>query len=198
VLETGEVKIPYGKHVGARGYHQGSLRVWKVKTDLSNPSLTAADGGSNRVAWCSVAPLNRRLRLYAYEFNVCTNANKILFAYDLGTVKRCPEDDIKLGPTPIHFDRLQGGVFTRRGRLIISRSGPNGVFCFSAISGWCFGGKQLGDFGSAYSELEGVTVRPWQFNGVSANVHLLELDNDAGNKDDCYVHSFNVPDPGRL
>lgn len=32
---------------------------------------------------------------------------------------------------------------------------------------------------------------------VGASVHVLELDNDAGG-DDCYLHSFQVPEPGRL
>lgn len=199
----GEIGVP-GAHIGAPGCHegwlyvpiQGPFGVWKATTGLSSPQFIAADGGKNRFAWCDVNPLNGRL--YTCEFDIFNNANGVLFAYDRDTLERRPEDDMTLGTTPIHFDRLQGGVFTRRGRLIISRSGPNGIFCFSAVTGHCFGGRHLGDFGSTGSEVEGVTVVPVQFGGQFAHVHVLELDNDEPDKDDCYLHSFAVPDPNRL
>lgn len=132
------------------------------------------------------------------EYDHWNNANGVLFAYDRNSLERCPEDDIGLGNTPIHFDRIQGGVFTRHGRVIVSRSDPNGIFCFSTITGLCFGGRHLGDFGSSGSEVEGVTVRAWQFNGKPATVHVLELDNDWSTNDDCYLHSYSVPEPDRL
>jgi hypothetical protein len=203
----GQAFIWNGTHVGSLGCHSGwvyvavqqPFGVWKARTDLSNQKFTLADGGKDRFSWCDINPLNGRLYTCEYStFHDVNNPNGMLFAYDRDTMKRCPEDDIIIGPTPIHFDRIQGGVFTRRGRLIICRSGPNGVFCFSAITGLCLGAKQLGDFGSGGSELESVTVRTWQFNGVPAQVHLLELDNDEPDKDDCYLHSFQVPDPAQL
>jgi len=201
-----EVKIPQGSkgHVGALGCFEGRLYVaiqgphgvWQATTDFQDRFFTEAEKGAGRFPWCDVNPLNGRL--YTSEFDHWNNANGILFAYDKDTLQRCPEDDIGLGNTPIHFDRIQGGVFTRRGRVILSRSGPNGIFCFSAITGRCFGGKKLGDFGSTGSEVEGVTVRTWQFAGKPAHVHVLELDNDWADEDDCYLHSYQVPEPDRL
>lgn len=193
-----------GGHVGAPGCFEGWIYVpiqhpygvWKATVDLTSPSFHAAEQGTDRFPWCDVNPLNGRL--YTSEFDHWNNTNGVLFAYDRTTLQRCPEDDIALGSTPIHFDRIQGGVFTRRGRLILSRSGPNGIFCFSARTGHCFGGKHLGNFGSTGSEVEGVTVRSWQFSGIPAHVHVLELDNDFWNKDDCYLHSYRVPEPDRL
>jgi len=199
----GQIKVPHGAHIGAADCYagwiyvptQGPFGVWRTPTDFSSQEFLPADGGKDRFAWCAVNPLNGRL--YTCEFDIYNNANGVLYAHDRDTLVRCPEDDLPLGPTPIHFDRLQGGVFTARGRLLISRSGPNGVFCFSAVTGQCFGGRHLGNFGSTGSEGEGITVRPWQFGAQSASVHVLELDNDAGT-DDCYLHSYAVPEPDRL
>lgn len=195
---------PQGGHVGAPGCFEGWIYVpiqnpygvWKTKTNFSTHKFLPGEQGTDRFPWCDVNPLNGRL--YTSESNHWNNANGVLFAYDHETLERRPEDDIGLGNTPIHFDRIQGGVFTRRGRLIISRSGPNGIFCFSVITGLCFGGRHLGDFGSEGSEVEGVTVRSWQFDGTPAHVHVLELDNDWSSKDDCYLHSYKVPDPEHL
>ena len=200
-------KIPPGKtgHVGAPGFFDGWIYVpiqnpwgvWKASAGLdSSKFIETSEKGDDRFPWCDVNPLNGRL--YTSEFGHWNNANGILLAYDKDTLQRHPEDDIGLGTTPIHFDRIQGGVFTRRGRIILSRSGPNGIFCFSAITGHCFGGKHLGNFGSVGSEVEGVTVRSWQFNGTPAAVHVLELDNDWPDKDDCYLHSYQVPEAERL
>ncbi|NOT64320.1 MAG: hypothetical protein HOP19_29230 [Acidobacteria bacterium] len=202
-----EKKVPQGTqggHIGAPGCYEGWIYVpvqhpygvWKAKTNLSARKFLTGEQGTDRFPWCDVNPLNGRL--YTSEFDHWNNANGVLFAYDQGTLERRPEDDIGLGNTPIHFDRIQGGVFTRRGRVIISRSGPNGIFCFSSITGHCFGGRYLGDFGSTGSEVEGVTIRAWQFDGTLASVHVLELDNDWSNGDDCYLHSYWVPNSERL
>jgi hypothetical protein len=115
-----------------------------------------------------------------------------------GTLTYRPGDDIKIGPVPLDLDNVQGGTFTANGRLILVRSDFNAVFCFSSLNGHCFGAKELGDFGSDGSEVESVTLRSWQFAGVSAQVHILELDNDWPSKDDFYLHSFQLPDPERL
>lgn len=202
-----EITVPEGKqggHIGAAGCFEGWLYVpvqhpygiFKTTTNFSSKIFRSAEKGSGRFPWCDVNPLNGRL--YTSEFDHWNNSNGILFAHDIDTIERRPEDDIYLGNTPIHFDRIQGGVFTRHGRVILCRSDPNGIFCFSAITGHCFGGKYLGDFGSSYSEVESVTVRAWQFDGITANVHVLELDNDGTSKDDCYLHSFHVPYPDQL
>jgi hypothetical protein len=118
---------------------------------------------------------------------------------------RRPEDDIPLqrGPIP---NNIQGGVFTPRGRVILAsgyQSGlsinePNLLFVYSAKTGYCFGVKDLGDFGSARAEAESVTVRPWQINGALTMVHVMELDNDWSNEDDVYLHAYSVPHPELL
>ncbi|MCL1971905.1 MAG: hypothetical protein FWG57_02810 [Endomicrobia bacterium] len=215
----GEIKLPENlwkkkAHIGAPGYFDGWLYVpiqkskngwgvWKIKPNFSEHKFLPGEEGDDRFSWCDVNPLNGRL--YTSEYS---EKDKKLFAYDIETLTRRPEDDIQLGSTPIHFDEIQGGVFTIRGRLIISRSkgSSNGIFCFSAVTGHCFGGKYLGKFGSAWSELEGVTVRSLQLNGTPIHVHVLELDNDnslptcigGGGGDDCYLHSYRVPEPERL
>ena len=203
----GQIAVPQGKqggHVGAPGFFRGWLYVpiqkpygvWRTTGDFSREQWLPVDTSDNRLPWCAVNPLNGRL--YTSMFDIWSGQKAVLFAYDRDTLIRRPEDDIILGSTPIYLDRIQGGVFTVHGRVILSRSDPNGIFCFSALTGHCFGARKLGDFGSDASEAEGVTVRAWQFNGTAAHVHVLELDNDGPSKDDCYLHSFQVPDPDRL
>jgi hypothetical protein len=115
---------------------------------------------------------------------------------------RRPADDIALGPAPLPLISVQGAVFTNHARLLIvcgSTDGPpNTLSCYSSLNGHCFGAILLGNFGSSGSEAEAVTVRGWQIGGTPTPVHVLELDNDWPSKDDLYLHSFNIPDPGRL
>ena len=105
----------------------------------------------------------------------------------------CPEHNIGLGSTPIDLDNVQGGTFTDRARLILVRDDFVAVFCFSSLNGHCFGAKLIGE---DWSESEAVAVRPWNIGGGLAIVHIFELDNDI--EDDCYLHSFGIPDPARL
>jgi hypothetical protein len=201
-----EISVPQGKqggHVGAPGCFHGLVYVpiqrpygvWRTPADFSSQQWLPVDTSDNRLPWCDVNPLNGRL--YTSMFDIWSGQKAVLFAYDRDTMARRPEDDLVLGSAPLYLDRIQGGVFTVHGRIMLSRSDPNAIFCFSAVTGHCFGARTLGDFGSDGSEVEGVTVRPWHFDGVPAHLHVLELDNDVS-KDDCYLHSFRVPDPGRL
>jgi hypothetical protein len=214
-----QIKVQPGNHIGAPGYYegcvyvpiQGPFGVWKTTTDFSTSTFLAADGRENRFPWCDVNPLNGRLYTSEYD-NHCQlhkENRKVLYAYDRETMERRPEDDILLGPTPIPCCRIQGAVFTPRGRVMLVRCDPNGIFCFSTLTGHCFGAFHLGNYGSddfslpiigkvVSSEVESVTIRAWQFNGKPASIHVLELDNDNTNKDDCYLHSYSVPDPIRL
>ena len=78
------------------------------------------------------------------------------------------------------------------------------MFCFSAVNGKFLGSKSLGTYGSTDSEVESVTVRTATLvSGGDIHVHVLELDNDetwdwAGDTDDCYLHSYRVPEPDLL
>jgi hypothetical protein len=60
------------------------------------------------------------------------------------------------------------------------------------LNGHCFGALELED----YAETEAVVVRTWHFAGTITPVHILELVNDI--EDDCYLHSFAVPDSASL
>jgi hypothetical protein len=191
-----------GGHVGAAGYYggwvyvpvQNPFGVWKVSADLTRSNWMPVSTTDNRLSWCAVNPLNGRL--YTSMFDVSGEA--VLYAYDRNTMERRPEDDITINAGACGLNHVQGGVFTERGRVILSTSDPNGVFVFSARTGYCFGSQMLGDYGSTDSEVEAVTVRPWVFGNTPAHVHILELDNDFPDKDDCYLHSYWVPQPQLL
>jgi hypothetical protein len=94
----------------------------------------------------------------------------------------------------MYLDRVQGGVFTHGGRIILSRTDPNGIHCYSALNGHYFGGRELSEVDS---EGEGVTIRAWNFGALQASVHVIEQDIDA-EPSDFYLHSYGVPDPARL
>ena len=163
--------------------------LWKVSADFSQTQWLP--GPMNSFAWAAVNPLNGRM--YTSDFNMNP---PLLQAYDRFTLSRKPEDDIAFkGSIPHH---VQGGFFTARGRVILVTSDPNQLFTYSARTGVLLGSKDLGDYGSSGSEVESVTVRSWQINGVLTPVHVLELDNDIWTKDDMYLHSYWVPRPELL
>ena len=167
----------------------GTDQKWKIAAVLPTDANFASD---DLFPWCAVHPVTGLL----YTCNYGTPDR--LMAYHRETLQRQPAGDFRIGPAPIFIDRIQGGVFTAHGRLILVRSDYNAVFCFSSLNGHCFGAKALGDFGSDGSEVESVAVRSWQFDGTRAEVHILELDNDLPSGDDFDLHSFQVPDPGKL
>ncbi len=204
-VETGmrnDAGNDYHPHFGALGFHAGVLfvpiqephGVWRI--DLTNglqtwaPASALPDG--NLFPWCAVHPVTGILYTCNYD------NPPALRAYDRDTLAYRPQDDVPLLSTPIDLDHVQGGVFTDRGRLLLVRSGFNGVFCFSSLNGHCFGAKPTGDFGSTSSELEAIAVRDWQINGTATSVHLLELDNDTLNRDDVYLHSYAIAHPSQL
>ncbi|MBI4704205.1 MAG: hypothetical protein HY744_24105 [Deltaproteobacteria bacterium] len=207
-------------HVGALDYYDGWLYVaiqhpwgvWKVwAADFTGKASEwyplAEPEGSGLLAWCAVNPLNGRL--YTNYANGAGGSPKTLLAYDRDTLQRAPDDDVFLAPVvvlgekgkAIEFTETQGAVFTRNGRAIVVRGyqddESNAVWCFSSLTGHCFGGRYLGDFGSVEAEVESVAVQKLKVRGVVAHVHVLELDNDP-DPDDCYLHSFSVPFPGVL
>ncbi len=192
---------PFFAHFGGLCYFQGLLYV-PIQTPFGVWRIDIASGAqkwilatdlpeSDPFPWCSVHPVTGVL--YTSNFANVT----ALRAYDRDTLARRPADDITLGPAPLAVDSVQGASFTAHGRVVLVRSDGNALFCFSSLNGYCFGAIQLGDFGSSYSEVEAVTVRSWQIGGKLTPVHVLELDNDLS-KDDLYLHSFHIPDPGRI
>lgn len=182
-------------HVGASGYFDGKVyvaiqgphSVWSANQDFSNGLHHAFDEERNSFGWTDINPLNGRL--YTSEFR----SPIALIAYDKETLERRPDDDIPL-ESDSFLDHIQGGIFTQHGNVLLSRSDPNGVLCFSAITGSYSGAKSLGSYGHFFSETEGLTVRPWKFGSKRADVHILEKDIDLWT-DDAYLHSYAVPDP---
>jgi hypothetical protein len=195
-------------HFGAPNHHQGWIYVaiqaphgvWRFRVDHTQQEWRKADRleDGNLFAWCAVHPVTGVL--YTCNFDRPTHLRS--YKYNTDTLTYRPNDNIELGRTSLDLDKVQGGTFTSRGRLLLVRWSFNAVFCFSSLNGHCFGALKLGNFGSNSmigSEVEGITVRNWSFDGVSAHIHILELDKDAGNPaDDFYLHSYQVPDPDRL
>jgi hypothetical protein len=196
---AGQPRDDWGKgesqpHFGAPCVHEGVLYVpvqaprgvWRLDTKTAeqhwlNPSELPE---GNLFPWCAIHPVTGML--YTSNFD----HPKVLRAYIRDTLEYRKEHNIGLGATPMYLDRVQGGTFTDHGRLILVRDDYVAVFCFSSLNGHCFGAKRIGE---DWSESESVTVRHWDLQGSLTSVHVLELANDIA--DDCYVHSFSVPDP---
>jgi len=192
----------FNPHFGALCFFDGRLFVptqwpfgiWRINLQTHAQAwshVVLPDNENNQFPWCAIHPVTGVLYTANYD------TPQALRAYDRSNLARRPADDIRLGPAPLPLDHVQGGTFTPRGRVLLVRSDDNAVFCYSSLNGHCFGARTLGDFGSAGSEVEAVTVRNWQINGVPTPLHIAELDNDVS-QDDFYLHSFNVPEPGRL
>lgn len=198
----------WNPHFGAPSFDDGWIRVpiqnprgvWRFRTDGSAQTWQKAqklpDDEDDLWAWCAVHPVNGLL----YTCNSSSTRPRRVRAYDPITLVRFPEHDIPLGKAPLDLHRVQGGTFTRHGRLILVRWSFNAVFIYSSLNGFCFGARKLGDFGSTGSEVESVTIRTWKHDGTLAPVHIMELDNDAATEgtDDFYLHSYSVPNPAAL
>lgn len=185
-------------HLGALCVHentlyvpvQGPRGVWRInlKTAAQTWLHPSKLNDNDLFPWCAIHPVTGLL----YTANYHTPDK--LHAYDRETLQRRSDHDVPLAKPAIYLDYVQGGTFTDRGRLILVRDSYNAVFCFSSLNGHCFGSKKIGE---DWSEVESVTVRPWNFSGGHASVHIFELDNDPGTHD-CYLHCFEIPDPSRL
>jgi hypothetical protein len=187
----------WSPHLGAGCYLDGSIYVpiqnpmglWRVNLATGAQTWRPAHDPprDNMFPWCAVHPVTGLL----YTSNA--DAPFELNAYDRETLDYRPNENIRLGASPVALDAVQGAVFTKRGRVIlVCGNDLEAVFCYSALNGHLFGLKGLDE----YSETEAVIVRAWKLNGVWTQVQILELDNDI--EDDCYLHSWAVPDPARL
>ncbi len=202
--------VPTNSHFGAPGYYDGWVYVplqnphgvWKFAADLSLQAwlpVQEVDLPDNDMfPWCAVYPVNGLL--YTSNFG----DPFYLRAYDRDTLVRHPDSDILIdrARSPIRVNKIQGGLFTPMGRAILvsgeQNTEYNNIFCFSAFNGYCFGASSLGDYGTAWSEVESVAYLPLTVRDVVAPIHVLELDNDLSNKDDIYLWSFSVPIPELL
>jgi hypothetical protein len=190
-------------HFGAPCFRNGHLHVpiqspqalWRLAPDGSNQTvilLAAEDQVSGAMPWCDIHPVTDLL--YTSKYDISQNDWPTLFAYQWQQMTRVPTADISLQKGSMYLDRVQGGVFTERGRVILTRYDPNRIHCYSSLNGYYFGGRELSEIDS---EGEGVTIRAWNFGSSQATVHILEQDMDAG-PNDFYLHSYSVPEPGRL
>lgn len=185
---------------------QGPYGVFRISTALGDanwmaPETVEGHPDPNHFAWCSVNPLNGRLYTAPFEADTL----RICWAFDVVSLKRCPEDDIVLGPSTLNLsdagDRgVQAAVFTSRGHLVLVRNNPNVIFCFSSITGHCFGNKDLGNWGHGPSEPENVFVRSLELDSefpsqvhVSENFHSILKDLQF-----LQVHSLRTPEPWLL
>jgi hypothetical protein len=201
-----EAKPPDDPHYSALCFFQGTLfvpiqrpyGVWRIDLATRQQKWTQATDlpEGNLFVWCCVHPVTGVLYTSIPDFPTT------LRAYDRNTLARRPADDIVLRPAPLPLLSVQGATFTDHARVLIvcgsNESPPNTLSCYSSLNGHCFGAILLGNFGSMLSEVQAVTVRSWQIGGAPTPVHVLELDNDVTNPDDLYLHSYNIPDPGRL
>ena len=190
-------------HLGAPCIHenilyipiQGPRGVWRLNLTSAEQSWLhpskLPDG--DLFPWVSIHPVTGLL----YTSNYHTP--DVLHAYDRSgqnTLQYVKEHNIPLAKTDIYLDYVQGGAFTDCGRIILVRHDYNAIFCFSSLNGHFFGSRKIGT--DDWDEAESVTVRPWQFQGNLASVHVFELDNDATDLDDCYLRCFAIPDPSKL
>ena len=191
-------------HFGAPCFRNGFLHVpiqqpqalWRLAPDGGNQTvvlLEAEHQVAGAMPWCDIHPLTDLL--YTSKFDIEESESPILFAYRWQDMTRVPAADITLQKGSMYLDQVQGGFFTDRGRVILSRRDPNRVHCYSALNGHYFGGRELGEIDS---EAEGVTIRAWNFGSSQAIVHILEQDVDYPAPSDFYLHSYGVPDPDRL
>jgi hypothetical protein len=190
-------------HFGAPCFRNGHLHVpiqsplalWRLAPDGSNQTvilLTADNQVSGTMPWCDIHPVTDLL--YTSRYDIEQSDQPTLFAYRWQDMTRVSSADIPLQKGSMYLDRVQDGVFTDRGRVILSRTDPSRIHCYSALNGHYFGGRELSEVDS---ETEGVTIRPWNFGSPQATVHVLEQDEDVG-PSDFYLHSYGVPDAGRL
>ncbi len=188
-------------HLGAPCIHENTLYVpiqaprgvWRINLTTAEQSwLHPPDlPGNNLFPWVAIHPVTGLLYTSNYD------KPGFLRAFDpsgQNTLPHLEEHDIPLAKTNIYLDYVQGGAFTDCGRIILVRHDYNAIFCFSSLNGHFFGDRRIGT--DDWDEVESVTVRPWQFQGNLASVHVFELDNDT--MDDCYLRCFAIPDPSKL
>src|SRR5262249_54294051 len=120
-------------HIGALGFHEGVLfvpvqnpyGVWRI--DVATGSQTwlrpSVLPDNDMFPWCAVHPVTGVL----YTCN--SPQPPALRAYDRDTLAYRPQDDVPFRFAPLPLDKVQGGTFTSRGRLLLVRWDFNCVFC---------------------------------------------------------------------
>jgi len=150
-------------------------------------------GGS--CPWCAINPWNGLL--YSSTFGDDSPGENKLYAYRFDSVNNnfvhLPSADIVLKE---RVRRIQGGVFSKNGHVLLASDHTNDIRCYSILNG-CYLGRaaiQKDSSTLVQEEVEGLTI--WadiSYKGVSTDVHVILLDNDWPGKDDVYFKHYKVP-----
>ncbi|MCU7877928.1 MAG: hypothetical protein KZQ84_14205 [Candidatus Thiodiazotropha sp. (ex Lucinoma borealis)] len=196
-------------HLGGIDHYKGRIyaaleqpaKVMWVTTDFQSSgtdTLKSSSGGSSpqgsSFPWCAVNPWNGLL--YSSKFGSADGAPiKEIFAYD-------PADGFKHKKTlelKSGLKRIQGGVFSNNGHLLLASDHTFDIRCYSALNGAFRGSAAIQIDPGSGEEVEGLTI--WKgisFDGTPAEVHVILLDNDFPSGDDIYFKHYSVPDPDKL
>ena len=187
-----------GEHIGDIDYFEGTIYAPIEPTltvamfDTSPKFVTASplQAGNKKslpqtsMPWCAFNPWNGYL--YSSDFD---NVRQI-HAYDpKNDFSYCQSLDLKGGV--VHG--VQGGVFSKTGRLYLTSNASKQIRAYSALNGAFLGAKSLGinDSLLEFEEVEGITIWPISLTGFPIHIHIIILDNDV-NTDDVFLHSFQT------
>lgn len=221
ILITGLPASLHGyHHFGDLDYYQGHLYI-SLQGKGRPPKIVVYDAqtldfvaaadlpGPGGGAWCAVNPINGFLygsRFYELEENPTELTLSVYEpTFQESTFKLTYLGEIELfdaNGAKIVLKRLQGGVFSQRGHLYLVSDNQDavaqgGIWGFEMVRGrrtFHHSVSYLPDFPD-YEELEGITI--WDLDATGApniggQIHLIMLDNDAGDNDDIYLKHFRV------
>lgn len=168
-------------------------RVWVLDSDLDTVEVADLGGGpglspqGGSMPWCAVNPWNGLLYSSAFD-----NVDRV-HAYD-------PDDNFKhvgslrLGGAPLF--RVQGGCFSKEGRLYLTSDHSEDLRAYSSLNGYFYGrvGVPYTKGGVDQEEMEGVAIAHLLHADASTWVHVVILDNDLS-PDDVFIKHFVVPNP---
>lgn len=179
--------------------------IWRVSTDLGSASFFPADElpDDDMFAWCDIHPSNGLL--YTSSFSAPTR----LLAYELrdGLARYVASGNIPLRQPSdgLPTTRVQAGCFSDRHRwyAVCDVDGAERIHVHTTLNGLFLERRMIladTDDGSVTrNELEGIWIQPVQTtSGAPAQVHVLELNNEAGSADDVYLWHLAAPDPSLI
>ena len=140
--------------------------------------------------WCAINPWNGYL--YSSEFH---NVSK-LYAYD-------PENDFEFittlelkNPDGV-IDEVQGGCFSKNGRLYLTSDITQEIRCYSVLNGCFMGSRKVlyNPDSPDYFEMEGITLWRLIVDSAPVQIHVGIRDNDWPDKDDLYLKHYSSSSP---
>jgi hypothetical protein len=166
--------------------------VWMVAADLATQEWWPDPTPAGLFSWIAREPGTGLL------FTSIFDTPPRLEALAARTLERT-EAYIEVPVTDPPLDKVQGGAFTRCGRLLLACNDEGrDLFCYSALNGHAFGAAGLG----SYDEVEGLDLLDIELDGTRVEVHVLDTDDKwhhfLTGDGSFWVHSYSVPDPMRL